>query len=58
MRRFFVQAVRNDLITYENIQKIATGQGYDYITSCFLEYNYSKNYYYMIAIDLSKKTST
>ena len=41
--------------TYENIQKIATGQGNDYTTSCLLDYNYFNNYYKIIAIDLSKQ---
>ena len=41
---------------YENIhvvQKIPTSQGDDYTTSCFLDYGYLKNYYKMIAIELS-----
>ena len=46
----FDQQVKNDLITYENIQKIAIGQGNDYTTGCLLDYNYFKNYHKMIAI--------
>ena len=49
------QPVKNYLITYENIQKIATGQGDDYTTGCLLDYNYFKNCYKMIAMDLSKQ---
>ena len=49
------QPVKNYLITYENIQKIATGQGDDYTTGCLLDYNFFKNYFKMIAIDLSKQ---
>ena len=41
--------------TYENIRKIATGQGDDYTTGCLLDYTYFKKYYRMIAIDLSKQ---
>ena len=41
--------------TYENIRKVATGQGDDYATGCFLDYPYFKNHYKMIAIDLSKQ---
>ena len=37
---FSDQPVKYDLITYENIQKIATSQGDDYTTSCLLDYNY------------------
>ena len=43
------------LITYDTIQKIATGHGDDYTTGCLLDYNYFNNYYKMIAIDLSKQ---
>ena len=46
------QPVKNDLRTYDNIKKIAIGQGEDYTTDCRLDYNYFNNYYKMIAIDL------
>ena len=32
------------LRTYDNIQKIATGQGDDYTTGCLLDYLHFKNY--------------
>ena len=38
----------------DSIRKIVTSQGDDYITVCLLDYNYFKNYYNMIAIDLIK----
>ena len=53
-KKFFDQPVKNDLRTYENIQKIATGQGDDYTTSCLPDYNCLKNYYKIIALDFSK----
>ena len=53
-QNFFDQPIRNKLITYDNVQKLATGQGDDYTTGCLLDYNFFKNYYKMIAIDLSK----
>ena len=52
---FFDQPIRNNKVTYENIRKIATGQGDDYTTGCLLNYQYIKDYYKMIAIDLSKQ---
>ena len=52
---FFGQPVKNDLITYENIRKIATGREDEYTTGCLLDYNHFKNYYKIIAIDLSKQ---
>ena len=36
-RNLFDQTVKNDLITYGNIQKIATCQGDDYTTGCLLD---------------------
>ena len=54
-KNFFEQLEKNDLITYENIRKIATGQGDDYTSGCLLDYNYFKSYYKMIAINLSKQ---
>ena len=41
--------------TYENILKIAIGQGDDYTTGCLLDYPYFKDHYKMIAIGLSKQ---
>ena len=54
-KNLFDQSIKNDKITYENIRKIATDQGDDYTTGCLLNYAYFKNYYKMIAIDLSKQ---
>ena len=51
----FDQPIRNNLITYDNIRKVATGQGDDYTTGCLLDCNNFKNYYKMIAIDLNKQ---
>ena len=53
-KNFFDQPIKNDK-TYQNIRKIATGQGDDYTTSFLLDYNYFKSYYKVIAVDLSKQ---
>ena len=55
VQNFFEQTAINNLRTYDSIQKIATGHGDDYTTACLLDYNYFKNYYKMIAKDLSKQ---
>ena len=39
----------NDNKTYENIEKIATGQGDDFTTRCLLDYPNFKENYIMIA---------
>ena len=54
-RNFFDQPVKNNLRTDDNIRKIGTGQGDDFTTGCLQDYHYFKNYYKMIAIDLSKQ---
>ena len=52
---FFNQPIKNNKVTYENIRKIATGQGDDYTTGCLLDYSYFVDTYKMIAVDLSKQ---
>ena len=37
-RNVFNQTIKNDLKTYDNIRKIASGQGDDYTTGCLLDY--------------------
>ena len=54
-KNIFDQPIKYNKVTYENIRKIATGQGDDYTTGCLLDYTYFKKYYKMIAIDLSKQ---
>ena len=54
-KNLFYKPIKNDKITYENIRKIATGQGDDYTSGCLLDYMNFKNYYKMIGIDLSKQ---
>ena len=54
-KNFFDQPTKNNKVTYENIRKIAIGQGDDYTTGCLLDYTYFKKYYEMIAICLSKQ---
>ena len=54
-KNFFDQPVRNNLITYNSIQKIAISQGGNYATGCLLDYNCFKKYYKMILTDLSKQ---
>ena len=50
----FDHPVNNYQRTYDSIQKIASSQGDDYISSCLLDYNYFK-YCQMIVTDLTKQ---
>ena len=52
---FFDQPIKTNKVTYENIRKIATGQGDDYTTGCLLDYSYFVDTYKMIAVDSSKQ---
>ena len=52
---FFGQSIKINKVTYENIRKIATGQGDDYTTGCLLDYPYFVDTYKMIVVDLSKQ---
>ena len=55
MEKLFWSTGNNNKVTYENIRKIATGNGDNYTTGCLLDYIYFKNYYKMIVVDLSKQ---
>ena len=39
-KNFFDQLVKNDLRTFDNIWKIAIGQGSNFTTDILLDYNY------------------
>ena len=52
---FSDQPIKNKKTTYENIRKIATGQGDDYTTGCLLDYPNFLDTYKIIVVDLSKQ---
>ena len=54
-KNFFDLAIKSDRKTYDNIRKIAKGQGDDYTTRILLDYSYFKKCYKLIAIDLRKQ---
>ena len=45
----------NDIIKHDEIRKIATRQGDDYTTGYFSDYQYIRDHYNLIPIDLSKQ---
>ena len=47
--------IKDDIKIYENIKKVATGQGNDYTTDFLIDYSYFKDYNRMAAIDLCKQ---
>ena len=54
-KNLYDQPVNFDIKRYEEIRKPTTGQGEDYTTGCLLDYDYIKNHYRLIAIDLSRQ---
>ena len=55
VKTFFDQPIKNNKVTYDNIRKIAIGQGDDNTTGCLLDYPYFADTYKMIAVDLSRQ---
>ena len=54
-RNFYGQPI-NDLIKqYDGIKKIRRGKRDNYTTGCLLDYQYFKNHYKLIAVDLCKQ---
>ena len=49
-KNVFDQPVKSYIRTYDNIRKIATGQGDDYTTGCLLDYTYFKDHYKIIGV--------
>ena len=49
------QPIFEQIRKYDKIRKIATGQGDDYTKGCLLDYQYFKNHYQLIAVNLSKQ---
>ena len=55
MEKLSDEPVKSNARTYNNISRIAPGQGDDWTTNCLLDYNYFNKNYKMIGIDLSKQ---
>ena len=54
-RNLYDQPVNDQIKNYDEIKEIATGHGDDYTPGCLLDYQYFKDHYQLIAVDLSKK---
>ena len=54
-RNFYEQPINYQIKSYDEIRKIAIGKGDDYTTGCLLDYQYFKDHYQLIAVDLSKQ---
>ena len=54
-RNFYDQPINGQIKKYDGISKVATGKGDDYTTGCLLDYQYFKDHYQLIPVDLSKQ---
>ena len=54
-KNFYYQPINSDIKRYEEIRKLTTGQGEDCTAGCLLHYDYIKNYYRLIVVDLSRQ---
>ena len=53
-KNLYDQTINSDIKRYEEIKKLLTEQGEDYPTGCLLRYEYIKNHYRLIAVDLNR----
>ena len=54
-KNFYDQAIDSDIKRYEEIRKFTTGQGEDYTTGSLLDFDYIRNHYRLMAVDLSRQ---
>ena len=54
-KNFYDQPIDSGVKLYEDIIKLITGQAEDYTTGCLLDYDYIKNHYRLIAVNLSRQ---
>ena len=54
-RNFYDQPINNKIRQYDEIRKVATRKDDNYATGCILDYKYFKDFYKLVAIDLSKQ---
>ena len=53
-KNFYDHPINSDIKWYEGIRKLTAGQGEAYTTGCLSDYEYIKNRYKLIAVDLSR----
>ena len=54
-RSFYDHPINDQIKQYDEIRKTVTGKVDDYTTGCLLDYQYFKDHYNLIAVDLSKQ---
>ena len=54
-RNFYDNPIESDIEKYRKLKKVMIGKGEDYTTGSLLDYDYVKNNYKLVAVDLSKQ---
>ena len=54
-RNFYDQPINDLTKQYDEVRKVSTGKGDDYIRRCLLDYAYFRDHYRLIAVDLSNQ---
>ena len=54
-RNFYDNPIESDIEKYRELKKVMIGKGEDYTTESLLDYNYFKEHYKLVAVDLSKQ---
>ena len=54
-KNLYDQPIDSDIKPYQEIRKLTTGQGEDYTTGYLLNYEYIKNHYRFVTVDLSRQ---
>ena len=49
--KIYDQSVDSHIKRYKEIRNLAIGQSEDYMTGCFLDYEYIRNHYRLIVVD-------
>ena len=52
---FYDNPIESDIEKYRELKKVMIGKGKDYTTGSLLDYNYFKEHYKLVAVDLSKQ---
>ena len=54
-RNFYDNPIESNIEKYRELKKVMIGKGEDYTTGSLLDYNYFKDHYKLVAVDLSKQ---
>ena len=54
-RNFYDNPIESDIGKYRELKKVMIEKGEDYTTGSLLDYNYFKEHYKLVAVDLSKQ---